>query len=65
MTFTDGTEKTLDYYQFRLETEEQSDLAKSMVKTDIKTWHEKSELFYGEEVLCHQFLSVKAINKAS
>ena len=40
-------------------------MARSMVEIDIKTWHEKSELFYGEEVLCHQFLSVKAINKAS
>ena len=65
MTFTDGIEKTLDYYQFRLEAEEQSDLARDVVKTEIKTWHEKSEFFYGEEVLCHQFLSVKAINKAS
>ena len=36
-----------------------------MFKTDIKTWHEKSELFYGEEILGHQFIAVKAINKAS
>ena len=65
MTFSEGTEKTLDYYKFRLETEEYKDQAKGMVKTEIKNWHEKTELFYGEEVLCHQFISVKAINKSS
>ena len=56
-------EETLDYYAHRLAVEQ--DLESSLLQVDVRLWHEKIELIYGENVLCHQFINVKAINRAS
>ncbi len=57
-------EETIDFYQFRMDTETNRQEQELVQQT--RFWQEKIELiFAGEQVLCHQFISVKAINKAS
>ena len=74
---TDDSSKSpdiLDFYEFRLQAEKEggsleTSVAKSAsqhFETQSSFWHEKIELIFGgEQILCHQFINVKAINKAS
>lgn len=31
----------------------------------MRYWYEKIELIYGEEALCHQFISIKGVSRTS
>ena len=47
-----NSEELLDYYGYRLAVEEDAK-GTDFDEMQAKMWHEKIELIYGEQVLCH------------
>ena len=62
-----------EYYEHRRKLEEEeSEMATKKSgplalagKMDLKTWNQRIELIFSENVICYKFLEVKALSKGS